>query len=256
MNTSEVRPVTVGWFEITTTDPARSKEFYQGLFDWKLTAFADDDAYSTITAPGAAAAMGALRRGDHDAVCISVVCDDVAAVISELRALGATLVEPPARTMAGDVHAVVTDVRGNRLGLFEPGERRDPEPIRPVPNATAWFEIGTTDLAATRTFYEKAFGWTQVRDEAAEGAEYYSIMPPSSQQAIGGVLDLSATPGAADYAVPGLLVTDVPDLLERCEAAGGRRVAGPFSDADGLVIGQFTDPFGNKWSAFAQPAGE
>lgn len=125
-----------------------------------------------------------------------------------------------------------------------------------MPNATARFEIGTTDLAATRTFYEKAFGWTQVRDGAAEGAEYHSIMPPSSQQAIGGVLDLSATSGAADYAVPGLLVADVPDLLRRCEAAGGRRVAGPFSDADGLVIGQFTDPFGNRWSAFSQPAGE
>ncbi|MFQ6145978.1 VOC family protein [Streptomyces seoulensis] len=253
MSTPDIRPATVGWFEITTTDPARSQEFYRALLDWKFTALADDDAYCAITAPAAASAMGALRRGERDTVSLGVVCDDVTAAIAPLRVLGATLVEPPARTPAGDVHAVVTDVRGNRLGLFEPGSRYEPEP--PAPNATAWFEIGTTDPAATRTFYERAFGWRQQRDEAAVGVEYYGFLPPGAREPIGGVLDLSDTPEAADYAIPGLLVDDVPDLLERCEAGGGRRVTGPFADADGLVIGQFTDPLGIRWSSFSRPAG-
>ncbi|CAM4446603.1 VOC family protein [Nocardia ninae] len=253
MGTLGLRPSTVGWFEITATDPARSKQFYQDIFDWQLTSFGDEPDYYTITAPGAAASMGALRRGSRDALCISVVREDVAASIPQLESLGAKVIEPPARTPAGDIHAVIADVQGNQLGLFEPVARKDSRRT-PVPNGTAWFEIGTTDLAATRKFYEQAFGWTYELDEAAEGAIYYSVTPGGAEEPIGGTMDVSALPNPTDYAIPGLLVTDVPDLLARCEQAGGQRVMDPFSDAKGLVIGQFTDPFGNRWTAFAQPS--
>jgi uncharacterized protein len=256
MGTSGSHPATVGWFEITATEPTLSKEFYQGLFNWKFTSFGVEDSYCTITAPSAAASMGALRRGSRDVLYISVVCGDVAATIPRLESLGAALVERPARTAAGDVHAVITDVQGNRLGLYEPAAQdyTNLSQRAAVPNATAWFEIGTTNLAVTQKFYEESFGWTYEQDEAAEGVAYYSILSSASKNPIGGILDLSANPGMADYAIPGLLVSDVPDLLSRCELAGGRRVMDPVSDANGLVIGQFTDPFGNRWSAFAEPS--
>lgn len=269
MGISGFQPDTVGWFEITATDPSAGKRFYEGLFGWRLTSSAGSEHY-TISAPGTAAGMGALRRGGHDALCVSVVCADVAATIPRLEKLGATVIEPPVRTAAGHVHAVIADVRGNRLGLLEPTSEPTPgagdaptataqngpgtAARAPLPYTMAWFEIGTTDLSMTREFYEQAFGWAYERDEAAEGVLYFSILPGGSEEPIGGVIDLSAGPAPADYAIPGLLVPDVPDLLERCERAGGQRVMGPVSDANGLVIGQFTDPFGNRWSAFAQPS--
>ncbi|MFI6044017.1 VOC family protein [Nocardia sp. NPDC051321] len=249
MSTSGTHPTTVGWFEIAATEPELDRQFYQRIFDWEFTSFGP--GYDTITAPGASASMGALRRGGSDALWISVVCDDIAATISRLETLGAKVFESPARTAAGDKHAVITDVQGNKLGLFEPAVRE--EHSAPVPNGTAWFEIGTTDFAATRKFYEQAFGWTYQRDEAAEGAVYYSIHPDGAEEPIGGTMDVSAMPSPTDYAIPGLLVTDVPDLLARCEQAGGQRLMDPFSDAAGLIIGQFTDPFGNRWTAFAKP---
>ncbi|QFU90216.1 VOC family protein [Amycolatopsis sp. YIM 10] len=246
MNTRS-RSTTVGWFEISATDPDRGREFYEGLFGWEFTEFGD--GYRTITAPGAASSMGALRRGDRDELTIFAVCD-VAETVPHLESLGAKLIEPPSRTPAGDLQAVVADVRSNRIGLSSSGFSGPP-----VPGATAWFEIGTTDPAATRQFYQDAFGWTSERDEAAEGVVYYSFLPPGAGQPIGGIFDLTSMPGALDYAIPGLLVTDVEDLLDRCERAGGGRVMGPVSDANGLVIGQFTDPFGNRWSSFAVPPG-
>ncbi|MFC4494581.1 VOC family protein [Streptomyces ovatisporus] len=257
MGTSNAHPARVGWFEITATEPSRSREFYRELFGWTFDAFGSGDAYCTITAPGAGMPMGALRRGDRDALCIGVLCSDAWATIRTLEPLGATLAEEPARTPAGDIHAVVLDGQGNRLGLLEPAApTARPEPrAAPGPNATAFFEIGTTDLAATRRFCQEAFGWSTERDEAAEGVAYYSIQAPGLGE-IGGVLDLSGMDGVSDYAIPGLRVADATDVLERAEAAGGSAVMGPVSDANGLVIVQFLDPAGNRWSAFALPTAE
>lgn len=219
---------TVGWFEITAADPDRGRKFYEGLFGWEFAGSGE------ITAPGAASSMGALRPGDRDSLTIFVVCDVVEAV-ARLESLGARVIEPPS---AGGERAVVADVRSNRLGVVSAG------------SPLAWFEIGTADVDATRKFYEAAFGWKSERDEAAEGVEYYSFLPPGADEPIGGIFA-----GAADYAIPGLRVADVGDLLDRCERLGGARVMGPVSDANGLTIGQFTDPFGNRWTSFATPGG-
>ncbi|MBN6039874.1 VOC family protein [Amycolatopsis sp. 195334CR] len=225
---------TVGWFEITATDPDRCRKFYDGLFGWEFTEA--EAGYWTVAGPGSSS-MGALRSGDRDELTIFVVCE-VAGTLSHLESLGARVIASPSRTPAGDLQAVVEDVRSNRLGLSSSGT--------PV----AWFEIGTDDPGATRKFYENAFGWTSERDEAAEGVEYYSFLAPGAEQPIGGIFA-----GAGDYAIPGLLVSDVEDVLDRCERSGGSRVMGPVSDGNGLTIGQFTDPSGNRWSSFAVPSG-
>ncbi len=243
---------TVGWFEIIATEPELGKQFYQRIFDWQFRSFGDELA--TVTAPGAAAPMGALSRGERDALWIGVVDADVAATAPRLESLGATIIQPPERTAAGYTQAVVADVRGNLIGLYQPAAQENSPTGPPVPNSTAWFEIGTTDFAATREFYERAFGWSYERDEAAEGVAYYSVRSEQSPEPSGGTMDLAAIAGAADYAIPGLMVTDVADLLRRCESAGGGRVLDPITDGNGVVVGQFTDPFGNRWSAFAPPA--
>uniref|UniRef100_UPI002457D2B7 VOC family protein n=1 Tax=Nocardia brasiliensis TaxID=37326 RepID=UPI002457D2B7 len=163
---------------------------------------------------------------------------------------------PPHHTRAGAGWAVAADTLAKRRAFYDPPNpgHADTTAAAAVPNATAWFEIGTLDFAATRQFYEQAFGWTYERDEAAEGAVYYSISAPGAAEPIGGTMDLSALPDAAEYAIPGLLVADVSAMLDRVERAGGHRVMDPFTDAHGLVIAQFTDPFGNRWTSFAQPA--
>ncbi|WP_280433698.1 hypothetical protein [Nocardia brasiliensis] len=66
MGSFSPRPATVGWFDITASDPAHTKQFYQEVFSWEFASIGDD--YHTITAPGAGAAMGARgprgpRRG-------------------------------------------------------------------------------------------------------------------------------------------------------------------------------------------------
>ncbi|WP_018681040.1 VOC family protein [Actinokineospora enzanensis] len=252
-NTGARAPV-VGWFDLVATDPVRGKDFYEHLLHWAFGPVDGTDDYQLVTAPDAGWGMGVLRAGDRDALAFSVVCADLDAAIPRLESAGAAVVEPARRTPAGDRHAVLTDVRGNRVGLLEPAADH-PDLTRwtttAAQNALAWFEIGTTDVAATRTFYTESFGWTYERDEAAEGVTYYNILPAASDEPIGGLLDLSTMPGSTDYAIPGLRVPDVSTLLERCEAAGGKRVLDPFPDGNGLVIGQFTDPVGNRWSAFA-----
>src|SRR5215471_3823229 len=52
----------IAWFDITTTDLARSKEFYGKLFDWQFVPVAGTDQAAEIVSGGAS--IGTLRLAD------------------------------------------------------------------------------------------------------------------------------------------------------------------------------------------------
>src|SRR6476660_6904352 len=59
---ADVGPGRVAWFDITTTDLPRSKEFYGKLFDWQFTPVAGTDQAAEIVAGGNA--VGTIRVAD------------------------------------------------------------------------------------------------------------------------------------------------------------------------------------------------
>ena len=56
---ADVGPGRIAWFDITTTDLARSKEFYGKLFDWQFSPVQGTDQAAEIVAGGTA--VGTLR---------------------------------------------------------------------------------------------------------------------------------------------------------------------------------------------------
>lgn len=106
-----------------------------------------------------------------------------------------------------------------------------------------YIELHVVDLAASRAFYEQAFGWG-FNDY---GPEYAGIKAPSGDGEVGG-LGLG-TPGPGGSLV--LLYSDDLDASAAAvEAAGGTVTEGPYEFPGGRRF-IFTDNSGNQLGVWA-----
>lgn len=111
-------------------------------------------------------------------------------------------------------------------------------------HALSYIEFGVTDLAATRTFYEAAFGW-QFNDY---GPAYSGIRSADGDGEIGG-LNPSADPSGSGPLVL-LFSEDLEASVAAVTDAGGVVVAGPYDFPGGRRF-EFTDPSGNRLGVFS-----
>jgi predicted enzyme related to lactoylglutathione lyase len=87
----------------------------------------------------------------------------------------------------------------------------------PEPGAIVHAEITSTDLAATRTFYEGVFGWKFKKESMAEG-EYWTFTAANGP---GGGLT-SPMEGSAPATLNYLLVASVETAVKKIVAHGGK----------------------------------
>jgi predicted enzyme related to lactoylglutathione lyase len=118
----DVGPGRVAWFDITTTNLPKSKEFYAKLFEWEFTALQGTDKAVEIVMGGKA--IGTLRSAGgaisaHNGV-VYVQVTDIRASCEKAKELGGTVVEGFPFNLSGGIGAiaVVIDPAGHPLGLY------------------------------------------------------------------------------------------------------------------------------------------
>jgi len=118
----DVGPGRIAWFDLTTTDLAKSKAFYGGLFDWQFAPVKGTDLAVEIAAGGVA--IGDLRVAEgrispfNGVVYVQV--SDLKASCTRAKALGGTI--PPGFPFdlpdgAGAI-ALVVDPAGHPIGMY------------------------------------------------------------------------------------------------------------------------------------------
>jgi uncharacterized protein len=130
---ADVGPGRIAWFDITTTDLPRSKEFYGKLFDWQFTQVQGTDQAAEIVARGMA--IGTLRVADgkistfNGVVYVQVA--DIQASCKKAEELGGTVVPGFPFNLPDGIGAVavVVDPAGHPVGLYS----RTPLPPAPAP---------------------------------------------------------------------------------------------------------------------------
>jgi len=122
----------IAWFDISTTNLARSKEFYGRLFDWQFHSVQGSDQAAEIVSGGTP--IGTLRVADGPISgfngVVYVQVNDLPASCKKARELGAMI--PPGFPFnlpdgTGAI-AVVADPSGHPVGLYS---------RTPLPAATA-----------------------------------------------------------------------------------------------------------------------
>ena len=130
---ADVGPGRIAWFDITTADLPRSKEFYGKLFDWQFTPVKGTDQAAEIVAGGTA--VGTLRVADGKISpfngIVYVQVTDIQASCKKVSQLGGTVVPGfPFNLPDGTgAIAVIVDPAGHPLGLYS----RTPLPPPPAP---------------------------------------------------------------------------------------------------------------------------
>ncbi len=130
---ADVGPGRVAWFDITTTNLPRSKEFYGKLFDWQFTPLQGTDQAAEIVAGGTA--VGTLRVAEGKISpfngVVYVQVSDIRASCRKANLLGGTVVPGFPFNLPNGTGAIalVADPAGHPVGLYS----RTPLPPAPSP---------------------------------------------------------------------------------------------------------------------------
>lgn len=106
--------------ELLTSDVARAKEFYAGLFDWKLEDVPGMDYTMINVGEGTGGGMMKNPMPGSPSVWIAyVLVDDVAASTTKAGALGATVCKAVTEIPGVGWFSVITDPTGATLALWQ-----------------------------------------------------------------------------------------------------------------------------------------
>jgi len=114
----------LAFFEITSTDPARAREFYTTLFGWTAEAPPGLGGYTLVDTGAEAAAVGggigeAAPDGMPPGVLVYFRVDDLEATLAMAGSLGgSTVLAPTALPADNGSVAVLSDPDGNAVGLW------------------------------------------------------------------------------------------------------------------------------------------
>jgi predicted enzyme related to lactoylglutathione lyase len=112
-------------------------------------------------------------------------------------------------------------------------------------NPVVHFEFASKDRERLSSYYSELFGWNV---DANNPMNYGMISREENMtddgMGIGGGIG-EAPDGHDGHLTVYVAVPDVEEALTRAESLGGKRMMGPETIPDMLILGQFTDPDGN-----------
>ena len=108
----------LGEVSLLTNDVPRLAAFYKSLLD--VENGSDDAVHQTILADEPMLTVyhdGTVKTGNSQRMCVAFTVDDIDAAFARVRALGATVLEPPTRRPWGAVNMSFLDPDGNAVYL-------------------------------------------------------------------------------------------------------------------------------------------
>lgn len=119
---ADVGPGRVAWFDITTTDLSKSKEFYGKLFDWKFNSVQGTDLAVEIVAGGSAIGTIRVAEGQISSFngVVYVQVPGIQESCEKAKKLGGTLVPGFPFNLPNGTGAIglVSDPAGHPVGMY------------------------------------------------------------------------------------------------------------------------------------------
>ena len=262
---AEARTATMnkpGWLDLSSSDPAASRDFYSNLFGWSAEVIPDPQAggYGFFRLDGRqVGGVGPVQSPQQPtAWTMYVLVADADDAAHRAREAGGTVLMEPMDVMGTGRLAVVADPSGAVFGLWQPATHHGWE-VEGQPGSVCWVELTARNLAAARPFYETVFGWHAERFDNPAGQDmpdYWTFTLDQGDSFAGGLEMPGEVPAEApSYWQPYIAVTDCDATTARATELGGTVLMGPFEAAN---VGRFSiirDPQGAVFGVLQPPEG-
>ena len=181
------------WIDLSSKDPAGSRDYYSKLFGWKAEPEKDPKAGGYAIA----------RLGDKDVAGIGGTQDpnapsawmvyigtrDANAVAKKVEAEGGKVVAPPFDVMDVGRMAVFQDPTGAFISVWQPTTMNGFD-VQGKQGSYAWAELNSRGFEKAKPFYSKVFGWGQKVSPMGEGQGDYTEFK-LDDQSIAGAMEMN-----------------------------------------------------------------
>jgi predicted enzyme related to lactoylglutathione lyase len=234
------------WVDLSSADAAASREFYAGLFGWRVDVNPDPQygGYAIATAGGKDAA-GIGPKMDPNAPTawsLYIGTDDAEALAGRVQGAGGTVVMAPfdvgdqgrMAVFQDPAGAFISAWQGTRMGGFETD----------APGSFGWAELNARGIDRAIPFYTSVFGWTTRTSPMGEGQPPYTEFLADGQSVAGGWEMNAMVPAEVpSYWQIYFNVEDVDASFQQALKLGGREMLAP-RDFPGGRFAIVVDPQG------------
>jgi len=220
------------WYDMMSTDPQRSLEFYGKLFGWSHTVMPMGAMGDYTMLLNGERHIGGIVPFDakvgmpsHWMPYLSV--DDVDASAARIPQIDGSVCVPPTDIPEVGRFAVIGDPTGAFCSIFRSGndgEVETPE-VAMASGNFCWNELLTTDQEKAFTFYTDLVGWSRQDMDMGPMGNYVMLM--RGEMGIGGMMNIP--PGAPQPSawLPYVAVDDVDATAAHITELGGNICVGP-----------------------------
>jgi predicted enzyme related to lactoylglutathione lyase len=243
-------PGTPTWFDLTTPDVAKSRDFYAALFGWTYTINGPEMGYYSVGRLGGrqAAGMGQPPPGSDmpSAWSVMLASHDIQADADRLKALGGQVLAGPMQIAEEGWMVMANDPTGAVFGLWQAG-RHIGATVTDEPGSMTWCEVNTRDAVKARGFFCDLFdlAWSPM-----EGMEYYLLKRGEANLAGVMQMDHNWPAELPPHWMPYFAVSNTEQTARLAVQHGGKVGVEPFDSPYGRIA-VLNDPFGAWFSVVA-----
>ena len=231
------------WVDAAVPDVPAAVAFYRSVFGWEFVDLGEEFGhYSIANVDGrGAAAVGPLQDPAQPAAwTVYLATDDADATVKAVQEHGGSVLVAPMEIPGQGRMAVITDVTGGVVGLWEAGAMLGADVVD-EPGGLIWEDARLTDPLAGQQFFAEVFGYTF--DGVPGAPDDYATFSVDGHVAGGMGGMMGAPEGTGSHWLPYFMVADVDAALAAAEQGGGTVLMAATDTGFGRM-GIVTDPFG------------
>lgn len=246
------------WFDLETTDSARAKKFYNGLFGWDFRVYHADGTDYAVAMSGGRPVAGILARRIHkgeerpSAWLPFIAVRDVDAAVSTARQHHAQIESDPADVPLRGRQALLTDPEGVRFGILASASG-DPPDSAATPGTWSWTALVARDSGDEAVFYQQVFGYAVLGMPMSSGFERVRLSSDGQVR-----ISVSAMPADAaslhPYWIDFVRVANAADAVAQALKLGGRVILNVHRNDRGDQTAVLADPTGARFGITQLPS--
>ena len=218
------------WLDLSSSDPAGSREFYSKLFGWKVEVTPDPQyggyALARVGDKDVAGIGPKMMAEAPTAWNIYIGTDDADALAAKVTAAGGKVIAPPMTVAEQGRMAVFQDPSGAFISAWQPMAMRG-FGAGPA-TGFGWAELNARGFEKSVRFYAEVFGWTSKESPMGEGQPPYTMFYLNGEDVAGGMEMNPMVPAQVpSYWMPYFNVGDVDGSFKKAIEAGAREMVAP-----------------------------